>query len=468
MKRILSLMMVALLIPAAMVAAQEADEAMGPSDSDFESLEEMVEEALSVQVGGEFGWGFNYNQGEDIFVQTVDTAEIFVEGDLNEMVSFDLDLNFTEVVGGAAGFIAADTDDDGDIDEDDDAFQLGSAEVDDLQVNLDLGSLFDSESLGFSLNWMNGYTDPGAAIPSDVTRYEFEINAVDNGEFELDEDWVSEITTEILGIVTFQLAWNWDVGADADGGERDDDADGLDDGSSDDVIDVVTGIAVELPGIVGTIAYSTNKVSGGALGFGVGADVAELAGLSAMGLGLDFAANLGLNLAEGEDYGDAGLGEDDIDALGPEAVRWSVGVGADYAVSESTTVDFGVSYIGQVEDDEIGLEGLTVIGVDAGVALAGGLVEVYGGVALDFTDYEALNDPADPASARENVDGLSSGEVGAIFAFGDFSISTGYYFVGDTVGFDGSIESFVGGADATDKDNGDPVGHAFLNFGIEF
>jgi hypothetical protein len=123
-------------------------------------------------------------------------------------------------------------------------------------------------------------------------------------------------------------------------------------------------------------------------------------------------------------------------------------------------LDLGVSYYGSTEVDEaptVTASPNTVIGIDGGVMLFD-MVELYGGAALDYTDYEDLG-------TATNLDGLAGGEFGTNIMVGNATFTIGYYFVNEDFSGQyatGSIESFADGNAATDED-GNAIGHAFFN-----
>jgi hypothetical protein len=245
--------------------------------------------------------------------------------------------------------------------------------------------------------------------------------------------------------------WGWDVAAAETSGE-------------DEAVDALVEGVFTVGGATVGVAYATNEVTGGAFGANVGVDVASFVPtLADLGVGVDFGASVASDLAaddaDSSDY-------DNADGLAAGQTGWGVGLKGSYTVADFPAMaDLGVSYYGSTEVDETGLTASpnTVIGIDGGVMLFE-MVELYGAVALDFTDYEDLG------TSATNPEGLSGGEVGTKIMVGSATFDIGYYFVNED--FDGwysggDVESFAAGAAATD-DDGNAVGHAFFNTSFSF
>lgn len=282
-------------------------------------------------------------------------------------------------------------------------------EVDEAFITTDLGAFFGLDTYGVSLAWRNGFDDVNGAVYSAGTRYAFD-EITDNDDLSTDDDWFTEVKFGFLDeMIALKSAVLWDNGQGAD-----------------DIPDMLFEIDSQpVAGVSLAVTYSTNRTAGGAVGATSSVDLGQfVSSLSTSGFGIGIGASVATNLSDTDDYADSLM---EPDSIAPEQVAWGASVKATYLGG-----DLGVSYHGAAEDEDNGAFGYAIVGVDAGYQVLP-LLGVYGGVALDFTDYEAVD------ATAENIDGVSGGEVGASLDIGALNIKSGYWF-SDGYG-EGSIDA---------------------------
>ncbi len=329
------------------------------------------ESGPTLNVGGNLTWGFTYDADNEEYNDVLDWADIYFSGRMDEYNSYRVLLEFY-----------GETPDD--------------VYVAEAEVTTDLARYLGLDVYGMSLDWRNGFSDAGPSVLSAGTRYGFD-EVTDSGEMEIDASWMSELTVGFNGLFQLKTAWGWDAGQ-----------------GEDDILDLMVEASTGFNGIYASATYATNRTEGGAIGFSSKFVLAELVPtLNESGLSLDLGASVAYNVADQEAYDASTQG---VSSIRPEQTVWGVSAKAGYLGA-----DLGVSYKGGVEDDENAAYGWALVGIDAGYQVTNDL-GVYAGIALDFTDYEAVD------ATMENIDGLAGGEVGASLNIGATNFKTGYWF----------------------------------------
>ena len=367
----------------------------------------------SINVGGELTYGFVVNPGTDPgFTDLLDAADINFSGQLDAYNSYRIRLDFNN---GAT----------------DQLQEADDLAVDEAFIRTDLAQYLGLDAMGLVLQWRNGFDDTNASVLSAGTRYAFDEDVMDNGDLSTDDTWISEVTLGFMDIVSLKSAWAWDT-----------------DQGADDIPEMLFEVSsAPVSGVQAAVAYSTNRTAGGTIGVSSSFAVTELVPtMASSGLGLDVGANFAYNLSASDDYAESGV-EDDF--IAPEQAVWGASAKVTYLGA-----DLGVSYLGGAEDDENAAAGFVVIGVDAGYQLIEDL-GVYGGVALDFTDYEAVG-------TRENIEGVAGGEFGVSWDVGGLNFKTGYWFS------DGYAEGAIDALGEDDTGDMNPDGGMFFRFSYEW
>ena len=366
----------------------------------------------SINVGGELTYGFVVNPDTaPTFTDLLDTADINLSGNMDAYNSYRIRLDFN-----------------GGTDELQEADDLA---VDEAFIRTDLARYFGLDAMGVVIEWRNGFDDTNASVYSAGTRYAFDEDTIDNDDLSTDDTWISEMTLGFTDLVRLKSAWAWDTAQGAD-----------------DIPEMLFEVSsAPVPGVNAAVMYSTNRTAGGTIGVSSSFALAEFVPtFVSSGIGLDLGASVAYNLSESDDFADSGV---EADFIAPEQAVWGASAKVTYLGA-----DLGVSYLGGAEDDENAAAGFAVIGVDAGYQLIEDL-GVYGGVALDFTDYEAIG-------GGENIDGVAGGEFGVSWDIGGLNVKTGYWF---------SDGYAAGSIDALGEDgDGDmnPDGGMFFRFSYEW
>ncbi len=329
----------------------------------------------TLKAGGHVTWGFTANPDESQYDDVLDWADIYFTGNTDEYNTFKILMEYY-----------------GDAPEGGDNPVL----LDEAYMTTDVAKYLGLSDFGVIFNWRNGYDDSNGAIYSAGTRYGFD-EVTDSEEVTIDDAWISEVTVGFAEMVTVKTAWGWD---NAQG--------------EDDIPDLLVEASTAISGIHVAANYTTNRTSGGAVGVTSKIVLAEFVpGLADAGMSVDLGGSFVRNLAEADDYT---ASEETVGSVEPEQAVW--GASARFGIAGA---DLGVSYKGGVEDDTNGAYGFAILGFDAGYQVSRD-IGVYGGVAFDFTDYEAVD------VAAENIDGLAGGEVGASLDIGASNFKTGYWF----------------------------------------
>lgn len=331
-----------------------------------------AEEATSeLNVGGNLTWGFVVDPDNEEYDDVLDWADIYFSGRMDDHNTFRVLLEFY-----------------GEMPED--------VYVAEAEVTTDLARYLGLDVYGVSLDWRNGFGDAGPSVLSAGTRYGFD-EVTDSDEMEIDTSWMSELTVGFNGLFRLKTAWGWDAGH-----------------GNDDIPDLMVEASTGFNGIYVSATYATNRTEGGAIGFSSKIVLGELVpALNETGLSFDLGASVAHNVADQDAYDASTQG---VSSIRPEQTVWGMSARAGYLGA-----DLGVSYKGGVEDDENAAFGWALIGLDAGYRITNDL-GVFAGIALDFTDYEAV----DPT--MENIDGVAGGEVGTSLDIGATNFKTGYWF----------------------------------------
>lgn len=330
----------------------------------------------TLSVGGNLTWGFVANPGESQYDDVLDWADIYFTGETDEYNSYKVLL---EYYGGT-----------NELQEPDDIY------VDEAYVTSNLARYFGLDAFGVNLDWRNGFDDTNAAINSAGTRYGFD-EITDTNDLSTDDTWMSELTIGYMDLLKLKSSWAWDT-----------------DQGNDDIPDMLFEASTGVSGVNVAATYTTNRTAGGALSLTTSTSVARFVPtLEQSGVALDLGASYAMNLSESADYVDAGVTPDSI---APEQSLWGASMKVGFLGA-----DLGVSYKGGAEDEDNMAYGYTIVGVDAGYQITTDL-GVYGGMAFDLTDYEAV----DPTI--ENIEGLSGGEIGATLDIGKTNFQSGYWF----------------------------------------
>ncbi len=365
----------------------------------------------SINVGGELTYGFVVNPETDpTFTDLLDAADINLTGNMDAYNSYRIRLDFN---GGT-----------------DELQEADDVAVDEAFINTDLAHYFGLDALGVVIQWRNGFDDTNASVHSAGTRYAFD-EITDNDDLSTDDTWISEVTLGYMDVFRLKSAWAWDT-----------------DQGADDIPEMLFEISsAPVTGVEAAVAYTTNRTAGGTIGVSSSFALAEFVPtFASSGIGLDLGANFAYNLSASDDFTESGV---EPDVIAAEQAVWGASAKVTYLGA-----DLGVSYVGGAEDDENTAAGFVVIGIDAGYQLIEDL-GVYGGIALDFTDYEAVG-------GAENIEGVAGGEFGVSWDIGGLNLKTGYWF-SDGYGL-GSIDAL--GEDVDGDMN--PDGGMFFRFSYEW
>jgi hypothetical protein len=346
----------------------------------------------TLNIGGDLTWGFSANPDESQYDNVLDWAALQFSGNADEYNTYKFQMEYYEDYepGPSDPITGAEFRRNAEVDN-------NAVKANEAYVTTNVAKYFGIDAFGVIFDWQNGYRDVDASIISAGTRFGFD-EITDTQDLSVHNAWISSVTLGYVDAVQLKTVWAWDNGV-----------------GEDDIPDMlVEATTTALPGVQLAATYATGRTAGGVFAVSSKFAVADMVpDMAASGLSADLGASFAYNASATDDYIASGQA---ASSIMPEQAMWGASAKIGYLGA-----DLGISYKGAVEDDENGAFGYAIVGFDAGYQITQDL-GVYGGLAFDFTDYEAVD------VSMENIDGLAGGEVGASLNIGASSFQSGYWF----------------------------------------